>query len=155
MRKLAILTVSLTFSGMSLPAMAADMDNELGADARPVSECGVTFYKKRDLHGLSLTRRGPETIRDTDDVHYADGDDLDNDVRSVGTHANTLIEIYSRERLRKLKYTLPPNTWRNVSDVESYRITCRDVVEDRMSYKDDKYDGDDNVPEYAPRPRRR
>lgn len=112
MRKIAFLALCLTFLAAGAPAQA-----------RP--SCGATFYKYNDLKGISVTRHGPEEVYDTDDVHYPNGEDLDGDVYSVGTLADTWLELYGKEGFRKLRFTLPPNTWRNVYDVDSYRIICR------------------------------
>lgn len=111
MRKLTILALGLTLAAAATPA-AAD-------------ECGVTFYKHSDLKGMSVTFHGPAEVRDLDDLKYANGEDLDNDVRSVGTLSDTWLELYEDEDFKHPKYRLPPNTWRNVKDVESYRVACR------------------------------
>lgn len=111
MRKLALLALCTAIVGTATTAQAGD-------------SCGVTFYKYKDLKGISASFFGPAAVRDMDDLRYSNGEDLDNDVKSVGTLSSTWLEIYSEEDFAKPKYQLPPNTWRNVTDVESYRVRC-------------------------------
>lgn len=117
MRTLSIFSLCL-LSALGAASTAAFADKSL-------TECGVTFYEKKNLKGKSVTFNGPANVADMDKLEFPDGEDIEGDVRSIGTQPDTWMQLYEDDDFKNPKYRLPPSAWTNIKKVESFKVVCR------------------------------